>query len=293
MLNCSRCQQRSRSELVRSKQAHQIAMMMCQDHHVPLIPMDSFVHSTCFIFNANACSMQQMITKNNRISFKNLFVCVFVSKLAQCFCKCNIPHRVAVEEPMTAPVLKASSSTGEHFHSSDTIIVIRTHIEIAISKLCSPASQSCFRHGIQLAGWAAKGHGASALTFSHCFWWHFLTELRVPWVVLAKVSQILGPSAGVDVEYWKIELNQSKRGHRLFEPLWFWVKLYFFLQSKVVSWLGLGCRPQIEISASSCAFYWRCRRTTVPIMSFNFLLEYVLRFVLVLALWNGLFCFTV
>lgn len=46
--------------------------------------------------------------------------------------------------------------------------------------------------------------------------WHFpsvfgdrMTELRVPWVVLAKVSQILGPSAGVDVEYWKIKLNAA------------------------------------------------------------------------------------
>jgi hypothetical protein len=157
MLNCSRCQQRSRSELVRSKQAHQIAMMMCQDHHVPLIPMDSFVHSTCFIFNANACSMQQMITKINWISFKNLFVCVFVSKLAQCFCKCNIPHRVAVEEPMTAPVLKASSSTGEHFHSSDTIFCDTDPYRNCHFKIVFPCIAKLFQAWNSARGLSSQG----------------------------------------------------------------------------------------------------------------------------------------
>ena len=135
-------------------------------------------------------------------------------------------------------------------HNCETHISHIQIIKMAISNLCSP--QFCF-----IQAWTSRGSNPR----SWCLGCSLGTDLFTP----SRARQ------GVP-NPWTLSRCGWTKANTTINCLNSF-NIVFFLQSTVVSWLGWGCRPQIEISTSSCAFYWRCRRSTVFIMSCNFLLE--------------------
>ena len=149
---------------------------------------------------------------------------------------------------------------------------------------CGPRSklpfQNCAMHRKVVSGMEFSSRVPEQPRVMVPWHWHFMTLSHFPTVFGDSTCSMSCACQGVAnpwtlsrCECWVLTNWMEPKQTR---PSTVWTILIllwnciFFLQSKVVSWLGLGCRPQIEMSASSRAFYWRCRRTTVLIMSFNF-----------------------